>query len=188
MAKTEPHFPVTSFETSCPSQRSENQHDRTVRADSPRRSSAPDLYRGRPRRFGLHARLPWPILAWPAPVRWVAAGLFVVSGLSLSAWVIRTLHRAGTPVSTQRVTVKLVQSGPYRWTRNPDYIGQLFRSTGLALAIGSWWTLATSVGAMVVAHVHAVRREERYMKATFGDAYAAYCRKVPRWFGTSGRP
>lgn len=138
--------------------------------------------------IGLHARLPWPIVEWLALGRWVAAGLFVVSGLSLSAWVTRTLHRAGTPVSTQRVTVKLVQSGPYRWTRNPDYIGQLFLSTGLALAIGSWWSLATSVVAIVVVHVHVVRREERYMRVTFGDAYAAYCRHVRRWFGTSGRP
>ncbi len=74
----------------------------------------------------------------------------------------------------------IVESGPYRWVRNPMYLGHLIFFAGLAITLGSWIALA-------VFTVHAfwfdrrVREDEERLAGLFGDAYREYCRRVKRW-------
>ena len=75
---------------------------------------------------------------------------------------------------------RLVSSGPYRWVRNPMYLGHLIFLAGLALALGSW------IGAALFAF-HAlwfhrrVREDEQRLAGLFGEPYREYCRRVRRW-------
>jgi protein-S-isoprenylcysteine O-methyltransferase Ste14 len=75
---------------------------------------------------------------------------------------------------------RIVERGPYRWLRNPMYMGHLVFLAGLALTLGSW------VGAAVLAF-HAfwfdrrVREDEARLADRFGDSYREYCRRVKRW-------
>jgi len=75
---------------------------------------------------------------------------------------------------------RIVESGPYRWVRNPMYLGHLIFFAGLALTLDSWIALA-------VLAFHAfwfdrrVREDEERLAALFGDAYREYCRRVKRW-------
>ena len=74
-----------------------------------------------------------------------------------------------------------VEAGPYRFSRNPIYLGLLVAAVGLALRWGDLW------GWMAVAASHlmldrlVVAKEEAYLAARFGPAYEAYRARVRRW-------
>ena len=57
-----------------------------------------------------------------------------VLALALVAWAIVTIIRAGLNVPTNLPTTTIVESGPYRFTRNPIYLGMLLGLIGLAIA------------------------------------------------------
>ncbi|HET9653230.1 MAG TPA: isoprenylcysteine carboxylmethyltransferase family protein [Usitatibacter sp.] len=75
---------------------------------------------------------------------------------------------------------RIVDEGPYRFVRNPMYLGHLIFFAGLALVLGSW------IAAAVFA-VHAfwfdrrVREDEERLAERFGQPYRDYCRRVKRW-------
>jgi len=75
---------------------------------------------------------------------------------------------------------RIVEQGPYRWLRNPMYLGHLIFFAGLALTLGSW------IGAAVLAlHIawfdRRAREDEAHLAQRFGDPYRDYCRRVKRW-------
>jgi protein-S-isoprenylcysteine O-methyltransferase Ste14 len=86
-----------------------------------------------------------------------------------------TSMQAGTPVTA------LVTSGPYRFTRNPMYLGMAFLYAGLALALGVIWALAFLPIVLIVVDRIVIPPEERYLEAKFGDEYCDYKRRVRRW-------
>jgi len=115
------------------------------------------------------------------PVTLVAGGLAAVAGIGLMAWAITCFRRAGTNVPTVLPATALVTAGPYRFSRNPIYVGMIVTYLGLALAFASPWALLLSAPVLLVMHVGVVRREERYLEAKFGEAYRTYRRRVRRW-------
>ncbi|HZT64117.1 MAG TPA: isoprenylcysteine carboxylmethyltransferase family protein [Burkholderiales bacterium] len=75
---------------------------------------------------------------------------------------------------------RLVTDGPYRWCRNPMYLGHLIFFAGLALALQSW--LAAAVLAIhAVWFDRRVKSDEARLIALFGDAYRDYQIRVKRW-------
>ena len=75
---------------------------------------------------------------------------------------------------------RLVASGPYRWCRNPMYLGHLIFFAGLAIALSSW--LAAGVLAYHLVWFDArVREDEARLTALFGDRYRDYVARVKRW-------
>jgi len=75
---------------------------------------------------------------------------------------------------------RIVESGPYRWVRNPMYLGHLIFFAGLAITLGSWIALA-----VFTFHLfwfdRRVREDEERLATLFGEPYADYCRRVKRW-------
>lgn len=75
---------------------------------------------------------------------------------------------------------RILDSGPYRWVRNPMYLGHIIFLAGLALLLGSW--IAAAVWAFHLAWFHRrVREDEARLAGLFGDSYRDYCRRVKRW-------
>jgi protein-S-isoprenylcysteine O-methyltransferase Ste14 len=109
-------------------------------------------------------------------------GLFVLTGLGLSGAVVRHFGRAGTPVIPWRETRRLVVSGPYRFSRNPDYVGQALLVAGVGLLFGILWVFPALVPALIVVRYGVIAREERYLQRRFGEEYRQFCARVPRWF------
>ena len=142
--------------------------------------------------FFLHAIAPLRIAPLrSAPLAGATVGLagatLIVIGLLLSAAVVRAFRSAGTNVSPYRATSRFVCAGPYRYTRNPDYIGQTLMYAGIALVANSWWPLLLLPLALSVIQHGVVRREERYLAAKFGQEYRDYTARVPRWLGCRAR-
>lgn len=75
---------------------------------------------------------------------------------------------------------KLVRSGPYRFSRNPMYLGHLIFMLGLAVTLWSWFALLLLAGRAVWFHTRVLHDEAR-LRQKFGDDYSAYCAKVSRW-------
>ena len=130
--------------------------------------------------FVLQALWPLPFFANSVAAR-VGGGLLVLAGLALSGAVMLHFGRAGTPVTPWRKTRRLVTSGPYRLSRNPDYVGQTFLAAGLGLLFGAPWVLIALVPALLLVRYGVIAREERYLEGRFGEEYREFRDRVRRW-------
>src|SRR5215467_3123211 len=72
--------------------------------------------------LALNWLVPLPFLPDDLPAGWLGAMVFVLA-VALFAWAIVTMTRAGSNVPTNRPTTTIVEAGPYRFTRNPVYLG-----------------------------------------------------------------
>jgi protein-S-isoprenylcysteine O-methyltransferase Ste14 len=95
--------------------------------------------------IGLALNWLMPLSFMPAalPAGWIGGAVFAVA-LALFAWAIAAITGAGSNVPTSKPTTTIVDTGPYRFTRNPIYLG-MFRLVGLAMAFDSLWLLAVLV-------------------------------------------
>ncbi len=77
---------------------------------------------------------------------------------------------------------KLTLSGPYRWSRNPQYVGWFLFELGFALNDWSWWSLAALLVIATSLYL-LVLVEEEHLRGVFGEQYVEFCRKIPRLAG-----
>lgn len=110
----------------------------------------------------------------------LGAAAFALGG-AVAAWAIANFRRAGTNVPTYRPTTALVAEGPYRFSRNPIYVGLTLAYLGVALAVDSAWMLALVAPLLAVMRYGVIAREEAYLEGKFGDAYRSYKQRVRRW-------
>jgi protein-S-isoprenylcysteine O-methyltransferase Ste14 len=124
--------------------------------------------------------MPLPFMPAAVPAGWLGGAVFVLA-LALFAWAITTITRAGSNVPTNMPTTSLVATGPYRFTRNPIYLGMMLGLVGLAIAFDSLWLLVTLVPFFLVIRYGVVAREEAYLERKFGEVYRRYRACVRRW-------
>lgn len=129
----------------------------------------------------LHAVDPLVLVTGGGAVVAVVGWVLVASGIALFLWSLRVLFLARTGIMLQKPATALMKDGPYRWSRNPQYVAFTAIYAGASLVINAVWPflLLAPVLALVVYGV--IDREERYLRSTFGAAYDAYCRDVRRW-------
>ena len=72
-------------------------------------------------------------------------------------------------------------SGPFRFTRNPMYLGMLIWLTGLAVLLGSLMAFLFPILLFLLANSLIIPLEERLMEETFGESFLDYKRRVRRW-------
>jgi protein-S-isoprenylcysteine O-methyltransferase Ste14 len=130
--------------------------------------------------LALNWLMPLPFVPATVPAGWLGAMVFVLA-LALFAWAIVTITGAGSNVPTNRPTTTIVESGPYRFTRNPIYLGMFLGLIGLAIAFDNLWLLMTLVPFTLVIRYGVVAREEAYLERKFGDVYRGYRSRVRRW-------
>lgn len=136
-----------------------------------------------------HASLGARLARWRVPLGFAAAVVYVVwarpTPLSLAI---------GLPVAAAGLALRaaasghirkndaLATSGPYRYCRNPLYLGSAILAAGFLIAAACAW-LAIAAGILFAAvYAPVIRREEAFLAQRFGSAFAAYCRDVPRFW------
>ena len=107
--------------------------------------------------------------------------MLVVAGMGLSVWGIITFRLARTSIIPSRPASRLVENGPYRFTRNPMYTGLTLAYLGVAAMMNSAWPLLALPVVLALLVRLVVRREEAYLQDAFGEEYAAYRGRVRRW-------
>lgn len=111
---------------------------------------------------------------------WLGVGFCIAAG-ALASWGILTFRRAGTNIPPDEPALVVVTGGPYRFTRNPMYLGILGLLFGLALIFRLEWALVLWPVLALLLHFGVVKREERYMAAKFGAPYESLLKKTRRW-------
>lgn len=129
------------------------------------------------------------ILAWSGIVRPADLGLLEITGLGLGAaggalalWCIVTfvVVGKGTPAPFDPPR-KLVVRGPYRFVRNPMYIGAALALWGAAIFYHSAPLVGYGVLFLLATHIFVIGYEEPTLGRLFGDEYRAYRDRVQRW-------
>jgi len=136
--------------------------------------------------IGVFGQLLLGVLDWNTFVldhwgRFVAGGLLFAWGGFWALWGFRTL---GVQVS-QGQEGDLIDTGAYRYCRNPQYIGSIAGFTGYALICNSSLTLIAS-GLAAVAFTLMPFAEEPWLLERLGAAYDDYCARVPRFIPAVG--
>jgi protein-S-isoprenylcysteine O-methyltransferase Ste14 len=122
-----------------------------------------------------------PIVLGGSIGRIVIGGLLGLIGLGLPALSIAQFRKTGQKVDVAQPTTSIIRTGPYRFTRNPMYLGAMLAHLGVGTVIGSVGVLAALVPAVVLAQALAIVPEERYLERKFGDEYSRYKASVRRW-------
>ena len=117
-----------------------------------------------------------------SPVWAQIAGMGVlVLGAALASWGAITFRIAMTPIVPMFPAATLVTHGPYRFSRNPMYVGMTAAYSGLALTLNTAWPFVLLPLVIYLLFRYVIRLEERHLGEKFGGAYEAYRRRVGRW-------
>ena len=103
-------------------------------------------------------------LARPTPRSLAIGGALALAGEAVRFWAAGHLEKG----------MEVTQSGPYRITRHPLYLGSAIIALGAAVATARVSAMALVAAYMVATIVSAIRHEEAGMRASFGDEYEAY--------------
>jgi protein-S-isoprenylcysteine O-methyltransferase Ste14 len=127
----------------------------------------------------LHAAVPV-LPLFVAPYRY--AGIVVIAlALGLAAWGAFLFRRAGTGIVPFSPATALVTRGPYRFTRNPMYLGMAGTLLGAAILLGSLTPFVVIPAFMAVIAERFISREEAMLEQAFGSTYLEYKAGVRRW-------
>jgi protein-S-isoprenylcysteine O-methyltransferase Ste14 len=130
---------------------------------------------------GLLGELVAPSPGLPGWLRIGGAVAGIVLLLLLDTRAMLRFRRHGTPFNPARPAKALVTDGPYRFTRNPMYVGMACAYAGAAIGVSALWSLALLPAVLFVIDRAIVPREERHLAETFGEEYERYRLRVPRW-------
>jgi protein-S-isoprenylcysteine O-methyltransferase Ste14 len=89
--------------------------------------------------------------------------------------------RSGTTIRPDRASTRLVIAGPYKFTRNPMYVGMAIAYLGVAIADRSLASLLLLPVVLLVIRRAVIANEEAFLERRFGSAYTDYKTKVRRW-------
>src|SRR5579863_692384 len=117
----------------------------------------------------------------PAKVRLPVGAAALVEGTSLMRSFVQQFARAGTPLDPYKPSQVIVTDGPYRFSRNPAYLGMTLTYVGISLLSNSPRALAPLPVAIAVIDRGVIAREERYLERKFGAPYLDYKARVRRW-------
>ena len=111
----------------------------------------------------------------------VAGAGLVAGGVTLVVWTRLLFLQRGTTILPTRAVSVLVESGPFRISRNPIYVGFVAIYIGSSLLRRSVWPLLLLPGVVLVIQKTVIDREEAYLERRFGEDYLSYKSRVPSW-------
>lgn len=111
----------------------------------------------------------------------LAIGALMAACIALFAAAARAMGKNWSIVARTRSDHQLVTSGPFAVIRHPIYTGLFAFMLALALAFGHWRALILGVPLYWIGTWIRVIREEKLLRAQFGEAYDAYARRVRRF-------
>lgn len=124
--------------------------------------------------------LPWPTGGAAAALRWLGAAL-LAAGFALDLSAAAEFRRRRTTILPHRGATALLTGGPFAYSRNPIYVGNLLLISGAGLVFGELWHLVLVPPAAILLQTLAIRREEAHLAAKFGAAWEAYAARTRRW-------
>jgi protein-S-isoprenylcysteine O-methyltransferase Ste14 len=153
-----------------------------------------------PLRLLLHIPVPWVYVlsyligvvlevAWPFDAHamktlrglGIAGGVVFCIGIALAAWGWITFRRARTTTVPGRASSQLVTWGPYRFCRNPMYVGLTIAYLGEAGIQRQLWPVILLPLTLAYINWVVIPVEEAKLREVIGEEYEQYRRRVRRW-------
>lgn len=132
--------------------------------------------------LGFAAAVALIVLARPRPLPLAVGFVLGAAGLAVRAYASGHIRKND----------ELAIAGPYRFCRNPLYLGSLLLAAGFLVAAARWPLAVLALALFVGVYLPVIRREERYLAERFGPAFDAYAHRVPRlwprWPSTAAPP
>ena len=122
--------------------------------------------------------LDWNTFSFNHGFRIPVGTILIVGGLALALWAVRVLGVH----ATSGLQDSLIEAGPYCFTRNPQYVGDIVLLLGwgiLANSLRVWALCVLAIAWFAIAPL----TEEPWLRKQYGEAYNAYCQRVPRFLG-----
>jgi len=113
----------------------------------------------------------------------LAATVCGLMGFLLIGHALALFKQSGQEPEPWRPSPELIGKGPYRFTRNPMYVGMLLLQCAAGFALSNAWVLVLAPISLLGVHVAAVLPEERYLTHKFGAGYTDYVARTPRYLG-----
>jgi len=153
-----------------------------------------------PVRFLMHVPVPWvfvltyllgvvmervrhtTISPRAADVSTVAGGILFATGAVIAGWGLVLFRKANTTTVPGKSSVKLVTWGPYRFTRNPMYVGLVLAYLGEAALLKQIWPVLILPFTVAYLNWTVIPVEEAKLEEVFPDEYELYRLRVRRWF------
>ena len=129
--------------------------------------------------YGLDQWLPW---HWQAGFLSMWLGIALVgTGAMLIGWAAWLFRRHQTTILPHKASSRIIQEGPFRFSRNPIYLAFTLIQLGVGIGLGNIWILALVYPTLRIMNHQVIDREEAFLKQAFGEEYLNYCRSVRRW-------
>ena len=121
-----------------------------------------------------------------APIKldqiWIYIGIaLVVIGFLPIPIISRAFKEQETGIKPDTIPTAFLETGLFRFSRNPIYVGMSLFLIGSALIIGNLYGLLIVVLFVFAVQKMWIRKEEVNLEAQFGEAYRAYKERVRRW-------
>jgi protein-S-isoprenylcysteine O-methyltransferase Ste14 len=119
-------------------------------------------------------------LVEPGPLARLAGAALIAAGLAVFVLALVQFRRHRTTVLPRETPEAMIQTGIYRWSRNPIYLADAMILAGIALR----WDAASLLLVplfMAMIRVRFINGEEAVMRQRFGANYEAYALRVRRW-------
>jgi protein-S-isoprenylcysteine O-methyltransferase Ste14 len=111
----------------------------------------------------------------------IAGAILITTGILVALWGAVTFTRHRVAILPFYPARALVDTGPYRLTRNPMYLGMTLAHIGGALALNAMWPLILLPMALVFLFKTVIRQEEEHLARAFPNEYAEYIARIRRW-------
>ena len=131
--------------------------------------------------FGLLLNRRFPIAFLPRKIARSLGWPLLSGGVLLIGWFEWAMRHAGTPTNPYKPVTRVVTEGPFRYTRNPGYLGMAMIYTGIASLANALWAVVFLPVALIVVQRGVIEREERYLERKFGGEYLHYKARVRSW-------
>ncbi|HWW04726.1 isoprenylcysteine carboxylmethyltransferase family protein [Collimonas sp.] len=106
----------------------------------------------------------------------------VAVGFAALLWCVCEFYLSGKgTLAPWAPPIRLVETGLYRYSRNPMYVAVTLTLLGWAAAFGSWSLLIYALVVAVAFHLRVVLGEEPWLSRTHGSQWEQYKSRVPRW-------
>jgi protein-S-isoprenylcysteine O-methyltransferase Ste14 len=113
-------------------------------------------------------------------IRIAAIIVFTFTGSLLLLLSFIHFKRTGQKPEPWTSTPEIISSGIYRYSRNPMYVGMGLLQLAFAAGFNTWWIILLLPLSLYLVYLIAVRHEELYLEAKFGDTYRQYKDSVRR--------
>ena len=111
----------------------------------------------------------------------IFGAVIFLAGFALVAWGLYTFASARTGILPMRPATRIVDWGPYAFSRNPMYTGMAILYMGGSFALNWGWAILLLPVAMLANYLLVIKREEKYLSEAFPSEYDDYRKRVRRW-------